>query len=103
MDCTSSKNAHDFYFTTRPPLAEEVGTRYLFCISFLLIGWLDPFPSRAWATVLELPSIQAPDAQRGMLRSLWLSALSILRYLHERHLPASPRTCGWSLGVGSQP
>lgn len=103
MGCTSSKNAHDFYFTTRPPLAEEVETSYLFYISFLFIGWLDPFLSSAWATVLELLSIQVPDARRWMLRALWLSVLSILKYLHQQNLPASPHTCGSSLGGGSQP
>lgn len=27
VGCTSSNNAHDFYFTTRPPLTEEIETR----------------------------------------------------------------------------
>lgn len=44
VGCTSSNNTHDFYFTTRTPLTEEIETRYLFYISFPLIDWLDPFP-----------------------------------------------------------
>lgn len=46
---------------------------------------------------------QLPDAQERMPRSSRLSVLSLPRSPCPQDLPASPHTCGWSLGGGSRP
>lgn len=62
-----------------------------------------PIPLRCLGSSPGICHCAGPWHSGRMLRSSWLSVLSVLRPLSEQNLLANPHTCDGSPGAGSQP